>query len=73
MAKLREPPAEARDEQATLADCITRISDGMTRLLASGLNEKAVLVLLHDATKVPRGHIEAVLGGLTDLKKRYCR
>lgn len=41
------------------------------KLLASGLNRRAVIALLHDSTKLPRKTIEKVLIGITQLKDFY--
>lgn len=59
--------------QEVLADVIVKISDGMTKLLASGLNRKAIIVLLHDSTDQPKYRIEAVLDGLDSLRAAYTR
>jgi hypothetical protein len=60
------PPPEA------LADAIRKISDSLQALLKSGLKEKAVIVLLHDATRIAKRDIEAILAGLKNLKAWYC-
>lgn len=54
-----------------LANEICRLSDSANKLLASGLNEKAVVVLLHDATKIPKNKITAVLDALAQLRTDY--
>lgn len=54
-----------------LAATIDKISEGMKALLASGLNEYAIIVLLQDETKVCRRDVCAVLSGLKELKKSY--
>lgn len=61
------------DEKDTLADAIVRIGDAMTRLESSGLNRRAVIVLVHDATKLPKRDIELVLDTLPKLRSMYCR
>lgn len=67
-AKPNTTPAE---EPKDLSSAIEAISDGLKRLVGSGLNRKAIIVLLHDATGVARRDITAVLDGLNDLKKLY--
>lgn len=59
-------------EREVLADAITKVSEGMTRLLVSGLNRKAIVVLLHDWSGVGKRDIEMILSGLACLKKDYC-
>lgn len=43
----------------------------MTRLLASGLNRDAIIVLLNDKTSVGKRAIIEVLDGLESLARRY--
>ena len=59
-------------EEENLASTISKISDGFDALLKSGLNEKAVIILLQDATRVRRRDIKAVLDALPRLKEMYC-
>jgi hypothetical protein len=66
---LSDPP----ETPEVLAMAITDISDGMKRLLASGLNRKAIEVLLFDATHVPKRQITKVIDALGDMKRDYCR
>ncbi len=68
---MAKPEAEAPVEPKDLSEAIERISDAMKTLLKSGLNRKAITVLLYDCTKVPKRDIEAVLNGLEALKKTY--
>lgn len=56
-----------------LAAAITKISEGFTSLLASGLNKRAIVVLLQAETKLPQRDITAVLDALPRLKGWYCR
>jgi len=56
-----------------LAEAIVRIGDSVKKLNDSGLNRKAVVILLQDATKIPRCDIEAILDALPRLKGWYCR
>lgn len=62
---------EEKAEPKDLSEAIDRISSALKTLLKSGLNRKAIIVLLHDYTKVPRRDIESVLSGLEALKKTY--
>lgn len=57
-----------------LAEAIVRIGDAAEKLQRDGkLNQKAVVVLLHDATKLPKRDIELILNSLPRLKAWYCR
>ena len=54
-----------------LAQAIVDIAAGMSRLNASRLNRRAILVLLNDMSGVPKRDIDAVLNGLDSLES-YC-
>ena len=56
-----------------LASAITSIGKAADKLLASGLNTKAVIVLLHYETKVPQRDIKTILDGLKRLESWYCK
>lgn len=56
-----------------LAEAIVRIGDAVEKLNKSGLNRKAIEVLLHDATKVARRDIKIILDSLPRLRGWYCR
>jgi hypothetical protein len=62
----------AENDLAPLADAIRKLSDGTQAMLRSGLKEKAVIILLHDATRIAKRDIEAILAGLKNLKNWYC-
>lgn len=55
-----------------LAGLIVALSDEVKVLLSSGLNEKAIIVLLHDSTKISKKIIEKVLNSIKNLKSVYC-
>lgn len=57
----------------TLAEAVVRVSAGFVRLQASGLNRKAIVVLLNDCTGVGKRDIERVLQGLGYLSTAYCK
>ena len=61
------------DDKGTLAEAIMRIGDAMRKLESSGLNRRAVIVLLHDATKLPKRDIELMLDTLPKLQHMFCR
>lgn len=56
-----------------LAEAIVRIGDAVTKLNNSGLNRKAIIILLHEATKVGKKDIETILDALPRLRGWYCR
>jgi len=56
-----------------LAEAIVRIGEAADLLRKSGLNERAIVVLLNDYTKVGKGDIQLVLNGLRQLRAWYCR
>jgi hypothetical protein len=66
----KEQPKKEINPEA-LAAQLAAISDSMRRLLASGLNRKAVIILLHYTSKVPQRDIEYVLNSMDVLKQRY--
>lgn len=68
---MAKPEPEIAAEPKDLSEAVERISDAMKTLLKSGLNRRAIVVLLHDSTKIPKRDIEAVLSGLETLKKTY--
>lgn len=55
-----------------LAESIVKIGEAMDALKKSGLNEKAIIVLLNHKTKVSQSDIRAVLDGMRQLRKWYC-
>jgi len=58
-----------------LASSIVKISTAMDKLLKEpgGLNNEAIVLLLHDCTKVGKPDIRAVLKALPQLRGYYCR
>lgn len=64
--------AEKPIERAVLEAHIIEISKSMNKLLESGLNRKAVIVLIADSTKQGKREIEYVLNSLEQLSEDYC-
>lgn len=62
---------EDEHDDVILAADIMLISASLNKLFKSGLNEKAVVALLHDDTKVPKTQIKKIMLSLTDLAKTY--
>lgn len=65
--------AENPEPTIILAEAVTKISDGMTSLLTSGLNKKAIVILLQAETGLGKGTISTVLDALPRLKGWYCK
>ncbi len=70
--KIKKNP-EKPETTEILAEAIVRISEAFDKLLQSGLNEKAIIVLLQDRTKLPQRDIASVLEHLRTLAGYYCR
>lgn len=64
---------EAPIERTVLAKAIIDISDSMSRLSKSGLNQQAIVALVHDNTGLPKKTIVAVLSSLMVLRSAYCK
>lgn len=64
-----EPP----ESTEILAAAIVRISEGVQKLRDSGINEKGIVALLHDATGLPKGTIQNVLDAQRRLASWYCK
>lgn len=58
---------------AIVALSIKRIADGYQRMKKAGLSERAIVLLLHDASGVGKPAIKDVLYALENLKKLYLR
>ena len=69
---IKQSPEEEVPREV-LALAIIKVSDAMVALQKSGLNRKAIIVLLADKTKISKGWIREVLDGLEHLKHDYCR
>lgn len=70
--KVKENPADVVQPEV-LASAIRDIGAAARKLAASGLNRKAVVVLVADASKVSRSTVGAVLDALATLERDYCR
>jgi 2-phospho-L-lactate guanylyltransferase (CobY/MobA/RfbA family) len=54
-----------------LSTSICKLSDAANELLNSGLNEKAILVLLSDYTKISKKTVKKVLDAMGQLRAEY--
>lgn len=67
--KKSEPP----ESKEILAEAIVRIGSAMEALSRSGLNEDAIVVLVHHSTKISKKQINTVFAALRQLQGWYCR
>lgn len=65
--------AEKPESKEILAEAIVRIGTSMDALLKSGINERAIVVLIQAETKLSQRDIRTVLGALKKLRGWYCR
>ena len=65
--------SEKPESTEILAEAIIRIGESFERLVKSGLNETAIIVLICDATKLPKRDVKLVLTSLRKLRGWYCR
>jgi hypothetical protein len=67
---VKSDPPESKE---ILTEAIVRVGDAVHKLNASGLNRKAIVLLLNDATKVNRADIIKILDALPKLRGWYCK
>ena len=67
--KKSEPP----ESKEVLAEAIVNIGSVVKKLNANGMNKKAMVVLIHDFTRVPKGQIITILDSLPQLERWYCK
>jgi hypothetical protein len=65
--------AEKPESKEILAEAIIRIGSAMDALAKSGLNERAIIILIQAETKLAARDIREVLGAMRKLKGWYCR
>jgi len=74
MARIKvEQSNEKPVEKGVLAEAIVKIGDAADALNKSGLNEEAIVILLHAKCGVSKVDIRKVLNGLRQLRGWYCR
>lgn len=54
-----------------LANSIIRLSEAADKMMEAGLSRRAIILLLHDASRVPKSHIDAIRIALRDLRLIY--
>lgn len=67
--KKSDPP----ESTEILAEAIVRIGESFDKLQKSGINRKAIIILIQAETKLPRRDITTVLDALPRLRGWYCR
>ena len=67
---VKSDPPETKE---ILAEAITRVGTAVAFLNSNGLNKKAIVLLLHDATGVGKRDIQTILDALPKLRGWYCR
>ena len=67
---IKSDPPESKE---ILAEAIVNIGNVVKKLNANGVNKKALIVLIHDFTKVPKGQIKTILESLPQLERWYCK
>jgi hypothetical protein len=71
VAVVKSDPPETKE---VLADAIVKLSSAARDLQnSSGLNQKAIILLLQNATGLRQGDIKKVLDALPELRRMYCR
>lgn len=55
-----------------LATSLVRIAEAFQKLRASGLNRRAIVILVSASSGQGRGVVEHVLNALESLRKDYC-
>jgi hypothetical protein len=68
-------PVEPEKEIPTeiLAESILELSEGIKKVRAGRLNDRALFILLRDATGVGINEIESIVDALENLDRRYLK
>jgi len=73
MPRVRVEQTDPPTATPILAEAIVKIGEAAGELSRSGLNEKAIIILLQAKTKLAARDIKAVLDGLKQLRAWYCK
>jgi 2-phospho-L-lactate guanylyltransferase (CobY/MobA/RfbA family) len=68
---VKQKADETPVNEEVLAQSIVSISASMKKLLKSGMNRKAIIVLVQDYTKLSKSEITRVIDALDDLARVY--
>jgi hypothetical protein len=71
-AIVRQNPDEVVEKQV-LAKAIVDIAKAFNKLSLSGLNQKAIVCLVHDTSGVGKPSVRAVLESLKTLERDFCK
>jgi 2-phospho-L-lactate guanylyltransferase (CobY/MobA/RfbA family) len=69
--KINVVPNDPKITKDVLATTISKLSDATSALLNSGLNEKAILTLLADSTKLSKKSIKRIIDAINQLRADY--
>jgi len=70
-ADQKEPVELTPEDARHLAEGVRKIEKAMKEFIVSGLNRRALVVLLHDSTGVAKRDINSILDGLEGLGALY--
>lgn len=73
MSRVTVKKSDVPESKEILAEAIVRIGEAFQKLQQSGLNRKAIIILIQAETKLSRHNIELVLDALPRLRGWYCR
>lgn len=73
MPRIKVQKSDPPESKVVLAEAIVNIGNAAKKLSESGLNEKAVIILLQAETKLSRRDIKLILDSLKQLQRWYCR
>ena len=71
--KIKVQKSDPAETKIVLAEAIVNIGNAAKKLNSSGLNERAIIILLQAETKLSRRDIKLVLDSLKQLESWYCR
>ncbi len=71
--RIRVKKSDPPESKEILAEAIVNIGAAAKKLEASGLNKRAIIILLQAKTKLSQKDIKLVLDSLTQLEGWYCR
>lgn len=75
MTKVKVTQKEGEEEIPTeiIASAIVEISDGMKKIKAGRLNDKAIIYLIHKSSGIKQDDVARVLTAMERLKKDYLK
>lgn len=65
------PPPNKKDAPVDLTESLRQVEGSMRKLLDSGLNKKAILILLAADCQLPKSTVEQVLDSASNIATRY--